>query len=174
MPSSKLLKSNSTTCFESLVDENSEKVGNQLRHCTKNNFNKYEMTTFVSSGNYNDEVSHLNIVKENMEVYSNFSSESSSNVTCDDNPSHNNTIALRETKYSNTRFPNGCELSNNNDGFMASSMETCLLPAHKYDNVSEVSHLSAASCETLLVSHYILEIKFCVFKIIFPSSRFLV
>ena len=89
-------------------------------------------------------------MQQNMELYSAFSE--SPKLISDTNSTFNNAIALQETTYK-SRLANECENSNNNDGFIASSTEAFLLPTHKYDNVSEVSHLSASSCETLLVSH---------------------
>lgn len=89
-----------------------------------------------------------------MELCSNFN-QSSPKFTCrDSNVSpdlHQNNIALKETKYNGRLANDGCENSNNNDAIVASSAtEPFLLPTHKYDNVSEMSHLSASSCETLL------------------------
>ena len=80
-----------------------------------------------------------------------------------DNPDlHQNNIALKETTYNGRLANDGCENSNNNDGIVASSVaEPFLLPTHKYDNVSEVSHLSTSSCETLLVSYIVIYICKC-------------
>ena len=93
-----------------------------------------------------------------MEFCSSFT-ESSQKFSChetNDNPDiHHNTIALKETTYNGRLANDGRENSNNNDGIVASSTEPFLLPTHKYDNVSEVSHLSASSCETLLVSYFV-------------------
>ena len=93
-------------------------------------------------------------MQKNMELYSTFSE--SPNISGDTNATFNNAIALKETTYQ-ARLANECENSNNNDGIITSSTETFLLPTQKYDNVSEVSHLSASSCETLLVSHSIIQ-----------------
>ena len=98
-----------------------------------------------------------------MELCSNFNQSSpkfacrESNVHTD---LHQNNIALKETTYNGRLANDGHENSNNNDGIVASSAEPFLLPTHKYDNVSEVSHLSASSCETLLVSYIVSRNKF--------------
>jgi len=93
------------------------------------------------------------MMQENMELCSSFTT-SSPKFIChqtNDNPDiHQNNIALKETTYNGRLANDGHENSNNNDGIVASSAEPFLLPTHKYDNVSEVSHLSASSCETLL------------------------
>ena len=95
-----------------------------------------------------------------MELCSNFN-QSSPKFTCREsnvNPDlHQNNIALKETKYNGRLANDGCENSNNNDAIVASSAtEPFLLPTHKYDNVSEMSHLSASSCETLLVRYIVI------------------
>ena len=95
-----------------------------------------------------------------MELCTSFT-DSSLKFSChetNDNPDlHHNTIALKETTY-NGRLANSNkrENSNNNDDSVAASSTEPFLQGptqHKYDNVSEVSHLSASSCETLLVSY---------------------
>ena len=110
------------------------------------------------------------MTQENMELCSSFTT-SSPKFIChqtNDNPDiHLNNIALEETTYNGRLANDGNENSNNNDGIVASSAEPFLLPTHKYDNVSEVSHLSASSCETLLVSYIVSRNKV---KIVFSFS----
>ena len=155
--SSKLSTSNSIPCRDNnLEDKNSFQLGNKFLSSSNKpkeySFEDKKLSTFVSGAIYNDDVKRMSTMQENMELCPKISESLKANS--DSNTSLNDTIGIEETTY-NARLANENNYSNNNDGIIVSSAETLTLPSNKHDNVTELSHLSTTSCETLVVSHCI-------------------